>query len=87
VTQTDSASTALVARMRTDLSALRTAQDAYFAAHATYAPGLETLEQFHGQSGATVTIVEASSTGWLAVVTHPSLPGSALRATVTRTVM
>jgi BlaR1 peptidase M56 len=87
VTQTDSASRALIVRMRADLSALRAAQDAYFAAHATYAPGLETLEPFHGRSGATVTIVEASSTGWLAVVTHPALPGSALRATVTRTAM
>lgn len=82
----DSASAALVHRVRIDLSSLRLAQDAYYAEHHTYAADLAVLRDFHPQSGAVVTIRNVTARGWEASATHSALPGATLRATVTRPV-
>ena len=82
VVQDDSASQALVARIRADISALRSAQDAYRATHDTYAGTLEALA-FRPTSGATFTL-QSNAGEWSVDVTHPSLPGSGLRARARR---
>ena len=82
VVQDDSASQALVARIRADISALRSAQDAYRASHDTYAGTLEALA-FRPTSGASFTL-QSNAGEWSVEVTHPSLPGSGLRARARR---
>lgn len=84
VIQQDSAAQALVARIRADLSALRAAQDAYFAAHQTYAATIEALGDFRVVSGASIVLRSATANGWTAEAMHKALPESALRATATR---
>jgi len=82
VVQDDSASQALVARIRADISALRSAQDAYRATHDTYAGTLEALA-FRPTSGASFTL-QSNAGEWSVEVTHPSLPGSGMRARARR---
>ena len=85
VLQQDSAAQALVTRIRADLSALRTAQDAYFAEHETYATTIEALGGFRPASGASIVLRAATANGWSAEAMHTALAGSALRVTATRT--
>jgi prepilin-type N-terminal cleavage/methylation domain-containing protein len=66
-----------VTTLKTDLRNLVTAQEAYLADAGTYyngpvpAAGL----QFTASSGVTLTITEASASGWAAAATHAGAPG------------
>lgn len=82
----DSASAALVRRIRSDLSALRLAEEAYFAEHHTYAAVASALPDFQPRAGAEVVLLNVTASGWEAVATHPALAGGKLRATVTKSV-
>lgn len=82
----DSASTALVRSIRSDLSALRLAEEAYFAEHHTYASAVSALRDFQPQAGADVVLLNVTASGWEAVATHPALVGGKLHATVTKSV-
>jgi len=57
------------AEMRSDLRNLVTAQEIYFAGHATYAPSLEALT-YAPSPGVRLEILAASGTGWRAVARH-----------------
>jgi hypothetical protein len=79
----DSASAALVRRIRADLAALRQAQDAYYAAHHSYAADLAVLRaDFRTHSGAELVLRNVTVRGWEALATHPALAGGSLQATV-----
>lgn len=84
--QHDSAARAVAARLQADLTGLRQAEDAYFAAHGTYTADLAALPAFRPASGGAVRVARADRGGWAAVATHPALPGSEERLTVTRAV-
>lgn len=59
------------AAMRAYLRNLVTAQDGYFAAHATYASALGALTNFPTpEGGVSIAILEASGAGWRAVARH-----------------
>lgn len=68
---------AYFAVMRSDLRNLATAQEGYHQLVGQYyggpvpAPGTD----LRASSGVTVTIVEATATGWAATATHASAPG------------
>lgn len=57
------------AAMRAYLRNLATAQDAYFAEHATYAPSLGVLRYFE-TPGVSIEIIAAGRAGWSAVARH-----------------
>jgi type IV pilus assembly protein PilA len=63
--------TANVARVKSDLRNLQTAQEAYFYEHQTYAPS-SSLLMSAVSPGVTLTIVEATGTGWSATAVHPA---------------
>ncbi len=60
---------AYVASMKSDLRNMVTAQEAYFADNSTYTTALSTAE-FSASQGVTVTIGNASGTGWSATASH-----------------
>jgi type IV pilus assembly protein PilA len=60
-----------VARVKSDLHNLATAQESYFYEHATYASSLALLN-VTSSPGVTVTIVESTVTGWSATAVHPA---------------
>jgi hypothetical protein len=69
---------AYVAMMKSDLRNLVTAQEAYFADHATYAASLSQLTNLYRPStGVVVTVPAGTDKGWSGTATHPSLPGAA----------
>jgi len=57
------------AAMRSDLRNLATAQEMYFAGHASYSPSLEALT-YSPSPGVRLEIIAASGTGWRAVARH-----------------
>ena len=57
------------AAMRSDLRNLATAQQMYFADHASYSPSLEALT-YSPSPGVRLAIIAASGTGWRAVARH-----------------
>jgi hypothetical protein len=84
VAERDVPSLGLARLVESDLAALRNAQDAYFAKHATYATSLDQLPKLRVVSGATITLRDVTELGWTAEATHPSLPRSSFAAQVTR---
>lgn len=58
------------AAMKSDLHNLTTAQESFFYDHARYTTGLDSV-QFMGSHGDTLSVVEASPTGWSATSTNP----------------
>jgi type IV pilus assembly protein PilA len=59
------------AEVISDLKNLATAQESYFYEHATYAPTMALLN-VNTSPGVTVTIVEATASGWSATAVHPA---------------
>jgi prepilin-type N-terminal cleavage/methylation domain-containing protein len=60
---------AYYASMKSDLHNLTTAQEAFFYDSSKYTTNLNSL-QFHGSSGDSIVIVQATATGWAATATH-----------------
>jgi prepilin-type N-terminal cleavage/methylation domain-containing protein len=60
-----------VAAVKSDLRNLANAQEAYFYQHSTYAPNLALLN-LNQSPGVTLTLVEATATGWSASAVHPA---------------
>src|ERR1700749_4697744 len=61
---------AYFAGMRSDLHNLTTAQEAYFYDHSSYSNSLDSVK-FQPTKGDTVTIVEATASGWSATSQNP----------------
>jgi prepilin-type N-terminal cleavage/methylation domain-containing protein len=61
---------ARAAALRADLRNLATAQEEYLGDHHVYATTLGALP-YTSSSGVTVTIVQATGSGWSATTTHP----------------
>jgi len=61
---------AYFAGMRSDLHNLTTAEEAYFYDHSAYSTSLDSV-QFKPSKGDTVTIVEATVSGWSATSQNP----------------
>jgi len=59
------------ASLKTDLRNLSTAEEAYFFEHSGYTGSLTNL-QLNQSPGVTLTIVDATSSGWSAKATHPA---------------
>ncbi|HVX40519.1 MAG TPA: prepilin-type N-terminal cleavage/methylation domain-containing protein [Gemmatimonadaceae bacterium] len=58
------------AAMKSDLHNLTTAEEAYFYDHAKYSAVLDSLS-FQASHGNTVTVTEATATGWSATSQNP----------------
>ena len=67
----DTKGKANVAAVKSDLRNLANAQESYFYQHSTYAPNLALLSVSHSP-GVTLTLVEATATGWSATAVHPA---------------
>jgi hypothetical protein len=61
--------------MKGDLRRLVSANEVYRAEKGQYSAQVSALRGFHPSTGVTVTILQASSTGWAAQATAASLPG------------
>jgi prepilin-type N-terminal cleavage/methylation domain-containing protein len=61
---------AYFAGMRSDLHNLTTAEEAYFYDHSVYSGSLDSV-QFKPSKGDSVTIVEATASGWAATSQNP----------------
>jgi prepilin-type N-terminal cleavage/methylation domain-containing protein len=61
---------ATVATMQTALKNLGQAEETYFAEHGAYTSTLDSLN-FQPTGDLTLTVVEATNTGWSAMITHP----------------
>lgn len=59
------------ATMKTSIKNLGQAEEAYFADHGEYTADLDSLN-FKPSPEMTLTVVEASRTGWSATITHPT---------------
>jgi type IV pilus assembly protein PilA len=59
-----------VATMQTALKNLGQAEETYFAEHGEYTASLDSLN-FQPSGDMTLTVVEATITGWSATITHP----------------
>lgn len=59
------------ASLKTDLRNLSTAEEAYFFEHSGYTGSITNL-QINTSPGVTLTIVDATSSGWSAKATHPA---------------
>ena len=59
-----------VATMQTALKNLGQAEETYFAEHGAYTASLDSLN-FTPSAEMTLTVVEATNTGWSATITHP----------------
>lgn len=62
---------ATVATMQTALKNLGQAEETFFAEHGTYATDLDSLN-FKPTGELALTVVEATTTGWSATITHPT---------------
>jgi type IV pilus assembly protein PilA len=60
-----------VAAVKSDLANLAREQEAYFSEHSAYAPNLALLKTTPSP-GVTLTLVEASISGWSATAVHPA---------------
>ena len=67
----DTKGKANLAKVKSDLHSLATAQEGYFYEHAAYAPSMAQLN-LRSSEGVVTTIVEASTTGWSATAVHPA---------------
>ena len=67
----DTKGKANVAAVKSDLANLAREQEAYFSEHSAYAPNLALLRTTPSP-GVTLTLVEASGTGWSATAVHPA---------------
>lgn len=65
---------AVMAGLKADLRNLATAEEAYFYDYSTYATELSSLPVFNPATGNTVTINQATATGWSATASRPGLP-------------
>lgn len=65
---------AFVSSLKSDLKNLATLQDVYHNVHYTYSTDFALLE-FGESDGVTVTVGEATGTGWSAVAVHAGFPG------------
>ena len=65
---------AYIASLKSDLKNLATLQDIYHNLHYTYSTDFTALE-FGPSAGVTVTIGEATGTGWSASSAHAGIPG------------
>lgn len=61
--------------MKTDLRNLVTSQEGYLAEMGQYYSGLIPSSGFTSSAGVTLTITEASTSGWGATATHTGAPG------------
>ncbi len=68
----DTKEQAQVAKMKSDLRNLITAQEAYYVENDTYTATLGDLTDFTASQGVTVTINAADANGWDATATHGS---------------
>jgi type IV pilus assembly protein PilA len=59
-----------VATMQTALKNLGQAEETYFAEHGAYTDALDSLN-FKPTGELTLTVVEATNSGWSATITHP----------------
>jgi type IV pilus assembly protein PilA len=59
-----------VATMQTALKNLGQAEETFFAEHGEYTANLDSLN-FAPTADMTLTVVEATNTGWSATITHP----------------
>src|SRR3954466_5378990 len=59
-----------VATMQTSLKNLGEAEESFFAEHSEYTSDLDSLN-FRPAPEMTLTVVEATQTGWSATITHP----------------
>jgi prepilin-type N-terminal cleavage/methylation domain-containing protein len=59
-----------VATMQTALKNLGQAEETFFAEHGSYSDELDSLN-FKPSAEMTLTVVEATNTGWSATITHP----------------
>jgi prepilin-type N-terminal cleavage/methylation domain-containing protein len=59
-----------VATMQTALKNLGQAEETFFAEHGSYSDELDSLN-FKPSAEMTLTVVEATNTGWSAMITHP----------------
>ena len=67
----DTKGKANMAAVKSDLRNLANAQESYFYQHSTYAPNLALLN-LSQSPGVTLTLVEATATGWSASAVHPA---------------
>ena len=82
--QHDARSIALQERMKADLERLRTAQERYWSEMRFYADTLSMMERFRPRSGAVFRLHDVKADGWSVEITHASLPGGYIRATIVR---
>jgi hypothetical protein len=61
--------------MKGDLRRLVSANEVYRAEKGQYAASVDALRGYHPSAGVTVTILQASSTGWAGQATAASVPG------------
>jgi hypothetical protein len=61
--------------MKGDLRRLVSANEVYRAEKGQYAASVDALRTYHPSAGVTVTILQASSTGWAGQATAASVPG------------
>jgi prepilin-type N-terminal cleavage/methylation domain-containing protein len=59
-----------VATMQTALKNLGQAEESFFAEHGIYTAALDSLN-FQPSGELTLTVLEATNTGWSAMITHP----------------
>lgn len=59
------------AALKTDLRNLATAEEAYFFENAAYT-GNQSALSYRSSPGVVLTIIEATSSGWSAIATHPA---------------
>lgn len=64
---------AFMAAMKSDLRNLATAEEAYFYDNSTYATALSSLAAYSPSTGNTVTINQATASGWSATAARPGL--------------
>jgi hypothetical protein len=65
----------MVGAMKMDLRRLVSANEVYHAKNGRYTASLMALQGYRASVGVTVTIMQASSTGWAAEATAQNLPG------------
>ena len=61
---------AYVAQMKSDLKNLATAEEAYFYDSTFYTSSLPALNNFRPSTGVTLTVLQATPSGWAARATH-----------------
>ena len=65
-----------VAAVTSDLKNLASAQEIYLSNQHTYAATVASMPEFHATDNVTISINEATGTGWAATGTHAGLAGA-----------